>query len=119
MKILLIFCLTISSAFAIDVNPIKKGEPAPRDGFFVDPENMKDLRQINEDKKRLEQQNLKLKDLSAVQNERIGLYKEEVKEQNKAIRKERTKGDIKGIGGFLLGVLATSVAAYAAIKVSK
>ena len=66
MKYLLIILLIINSAFAIDVTPVKKGDVVTKDGFFVDKDNMKKLRQNNEEKKLLEQKSLKLKDLQTV-----------------------------------------------------
>ena len=119
MRLLIVLLFCITQVFAIDVQPIKKGHKAPEDGFFVNPPNMKKLRKINEDKKILEKENLKLKDLSAIQDQQIDNYRELSKESQKELRKEKTKGNFKGIGGFVLGVLATSLAAYAAIRVTR
>ena len=80
---------------------------------------MKELREINERKKLLEKENLTLKDIRVIQSEQISNYKEIEKELHKQVRKEKFKSDVKGIGGFVLGVLATSLAAYAAIKVTE
>lgn len=119
MKLLLIFFVTISQCFAIDVTPIKKGESAPQDGFFVDAENMKALRKINEEKKILTKENIKLKDLALINEQRIDTYKEFAKKAEDHASWEKTKGNFKGMGGFIIGVLATSVAAYAAIKATE
>ena len=119
MKLLLIFLLSISQCLAINITPVKKGEPAPKDGFFVDKENMKKFREINEKKKNLEQQVATLEDLRVIDESRIKVHKNIINKADREIQKERTKGNLKGIGGFLLGVFATSVAAYAAIKVVK
>lgn len=119
MKIILIIILTITQAFAIDVDPIKKGQPAPYDGFIIDKDNIKEMRKINEEKKLLEKENIKLKDLSIINEERIENYKSFADDADKELRWEKTKGNMKGIGGFILGVVATSLAAYAAIKISK
>ena len=119
MKLLLIILLTMSQAFAIDVTPVKKGDPSPKDGFFVDTENMKKFREINEKKKNLEKQVVTLEDLGVINEERIKIHKTMLSNTEREVSKERTKGNLKGLGGFILGVLATSVAAYAAIRVSK
>lgn len=119
MKLLLIILLSISSCFAIDITPLKKGEPAPAQGFFVDSANMKELRKINEQKKLLERENVTLKDLGEINEQRIGTYKKLAQESEKQLIREKTKGTFKGIGGFILGVAATSVAAYAAIRFTR
>ena len=119
MKIILILLLTLSQVFALDVTPVKKGDPSPEDGFFVDAENMKKFREINEKKKNLEKQVVTLEDLGVINEERIKIHKTMLSNTEREVSKERTKGNLKGLGGFILGVLATSVAAYAAIRVSK
>lgn len=119
MKYLIIFLICISQCFAIDITPIEKGEPAPANGFFVDAENMKEFREINERKKLLEKENLTLKDIRVIQSEQISNYKIIEKELHSQVRKEKFKSDVKGVGGFVLGVLATSLAAYAAIRATK
>jgi hypothetical protein len=119
MKILLIFTFFLNYAYAIDVVPVKKGDTVQEDGFLVDPSGMKELRQINEDKKLLERKATKLEDLAVINEERIETYRKLSKETEDQLRWEKTKGNFKGIGGFVLGVLATSVAAYAAIRISK
>lgn len=117
--LVLILILICNTCLAIDVKPIKKGEAASFDGFLVSKEDLKKLRQINEEKKLLDKQNIKLKDLAAIRDSRVKLYKEEVEYNYKALQRERTKGKINGVLGFLVGVLATGAASYVAIKVSK
>jgi hypothetical protein len=118
MKYLIILLVSFN-CFAIDVTPIKKGEPAPKEGFFIDAENMKKLRKINEEKKLLEKENITLKDLAYVNEQRINTYKKLSLESEKMFVREKTKGSFKGVGGFLIGVAATSLAAYAAIRISR
>lgn len=117
MKYLLIICLTLSNCFAIDVTPIKKGEAASKDGFFIDSENLKEMRQINEDKKVAESSNLLLQDLVNINEQRIEIYKNNQKLYEDALVKEKTKSDMKGIGGFILGILVTSGTFYIATKI--
>jgi hypothetical protein len=119
MKYLLILCFLIQSAFAIDVTPIEKGAPAPEKGFFITAEALKEMRAINERKKLLEKENIQLKDLAVLNEARIENYKKLAEETQAQLRIEKTKGTFKGVGGFALGVLATSVAAYAAIKATR
>lgn len=117
MKTILILVTSINLCFAIDVDPIKKGEPAPKDGFFIDSNNLQEMRQINEEKKLLEKENIKLEQLRVTSENIEKNYQERLDLASKQITKEQVKGDLKGIGGFLLGVLATSAAAFAAAKV--
>jgi len=119
MKLLLIILLSISNCFAIDVTPIKKGEPAPANGFFIDQPNIKKMRKINEDKKVLERKVTKLEDLAVINEQRVETYKKLSQESEDQLIWEKTKGNFKGVGGFLVGVLATSLAAYAAIRIAK
>jgi hypothetical protein len=119
MKLILILFLCISQCFAIEVTPIKKDTKAPADGFFIEPPAMKEIRTINEEKKILRRENVKLIDLAVINEDRILTYKELSQESEKALRKEKVKSNLKGIGGFIIGVLATSLAAYAAIRSTK
>ena len=119
MKYILILLLLFNSVYAIDITPIEKGQVAPYKGFLVSPEQMKEFRQINEDKKLLEQENLKLQDLQVINEQRIGLYKKAWEETNSELTKERFSGNFKGIGGFILGVALSGIAAYATIKTLK
>lgn len=117
IKIIVIFFTSINLSLAIDVVPIKKGEPAPKDGFFIDKPNIKKMRKINEEKKLLEKENLKLSQLNELNGKIENNYQKRLEDASRQITKEQVKGDLKGIGGFLLGVLATSAAAFAAAKV--
>jgi hypothetical protein len=108
MRFVIIALLIVRLAHA-DMTLLKKGDPAPFDGIISDAAQMKEFRQINEDKKNLELQNLKLKDLSAIQDERVDIYKSELKSSE-------SRSFWKSIGYFGLGVLVTSLAAKAAIE---
>ena len=76
-------------------------------------------KKINEKKKLLKKENVKLQDLQTINEQRINTYKEFAQESEKELYKEKIKGNVKGVWGFILGVLSTSVAAYAAIRVAK
>lgn len=119
MKYLLILSLLFTQVYAIDITPIKKGDSATYDGFLVSPEEMKKLRQINEEKKLLAEQNIALKDLQIVNEKRIMSYDEAYTKVSKDLRYESFKGDVKGIGGFFIGVAVTSIAAYAVTRTLK
>ncbi len=119
MKYLLIFTLMITQLQAIEITPIKKGEVASYEGFLVSPAEMQKLRQINEEKKILEEQNIHLKDLQIVNEKRLGSYDEAYTKVSKDLRYEAFKGDLKGIGGFFIGVAVTTITAYAVTKTIK
>lgn len=119
MKIILLLSLIFNSVYAIDITPIEKDEKAPFSGFIIDKDNMKKFRQINEDKKNLEKETILLKDLAAIQEQRVDNLKEQNSLTEKELNREKFQSNLKGIGGFLIGVLATSLAAYAAIRVAK
>jgi hypothetical protein len=119
MKLLLILTLSINSCFAIDITQIKKGESAPADGFFVDSENMKKFRQINEDKKVLEQKTLKLEDLQVVNEQRVKFYQDQSETAYKEASKAQLKGLMGTLGGFTVGIGITVISVYLASKLVK
>lgn len=119
MKIILITLLLLNSVYAIDITPIKVGEPAKYDGFLVSSEEMKKFRQINEEKKLLAEQNIHLKDLQVLNEKRLAVYDEAYTKVNKDLRFESLKGDFKGLGGFFIGVAVSSIAAYAVVRTLK
>lgn len=119
MKVLLIFLISISQCFALDVTPIKKGDPAPQNGFFIDAENMQEMRKINEEKKLLNKENVTLKDLAIINESRISTYQEYVKKSSDDANWEKTKGTAKGIAGFLIGIGSAALAGYVMMKASK
>jgi len=116
MKLLIVLLLTLSQAFAIDVTPIKKGQPSPGNGFFIDTKNMKEIRKINEEKKNLKKQTITLKDIGHIDQERIAVHKRYARAAQKQLEWEQTKGTWKTIGGFALGVLITGAIGYAALR---
>ncbi len=48
-------------------------------------------------------QNLKLKELQVINEQRITLYEEAWKDTQRELTKEKFSGNLKGIGGFWLG----------------
>ena len=95
---------------------LKKDQPAPFDGILSDSAQMKEFRQINETNKLLNQQNLELKNLSVLQNEKLDLYKSGLNSANLVIEKNEKYKFWTNIGYFTLGVLVTGIAAKAAIE---
>lgn len=115
MKILI--CILISfSVYSKQMVKLDKGSAAPFDGILSDSAQMKEFRQINESKKYLEIQNIKLKELNDINS----LNLKELKERNaKLINKvevNETRNFWSRLGYFTLGVLATGLAAKVAIE---
>ncbi len=112
MKLILAILISLNICFAQTIQPITKGESAPKSGYLVD-KKFAELATSNDKEVRLlRAKTASLKDLQVTQEEQVSLYK-------KRAEKAETRGDLKGIGGFLLGVLATGLASYVAIKVSE
>jgi hypothetical protein len=118
MKLLMVFLISFN-ALAIDIVPVKKGEPAPSDGFFVSPEEMKKFRQINEEKKLLDQKVISFQDLAITNEQRIDIYKKHSDYYQQEVVKAQNKTMWAGIGGFVLGVVATSLSAYGTVRLLK
>lgn len=115
--IILSICLVLSTVtFSKEMAVLKKGDAAPFDGVLSDSEQMKEFRQINEENKLLKLENLKLSDLSAIQGKKEDLYKLDIdNKQSQIVRLERREVWLTA-GAFLIGVIATSIAAKAAIE---
>ena len=115
MSRLMVLCLLCNISYA-EMVIVKKGDPAPFEGILVDGAQMKEFRQINEDKKNLELQNLKLKDLALVQDERVDLYRKQSESLNSELSKSESRSFWKSVGYFTLGVVVTGFAAKVAIE---
>ena len=74
------------------------------------------FRAINEERKLLEKKNLKLEDLRINNEEKVKFYKEEANKAYKAYKWSETKSFWKSTAFFVLGVAATGLASYAAIR---
>lgn len=106
----------INTSFALDPIVVKKNDTVPMDGLLFSDKDAKELRKQNEERKLLKQENIELKELGLIQDEKNKLLKNQWEETSKELTKSEINGTMKGVGGFLLGVLATSVAAFAAAK---
>jgi len=102
-----------------EMTALNKGQVAPYEGILVDAEQMKEFRKINEDKKSLELENLKLKDLSIINDQRIDLYKTEVKRVTEDLSRSEKKAFWQSAGTFVLGVIVTGFAAKVAIEATR
>jgi hypothetical protein len=119
--IILSICLTVGSvsgADNCDVAPIKKGTPAPCDGFYFnkDAENTAEQARSDADfyKKLSSAQTDKtniLEDENNVLQKRLNLYVQESKELSKEKAKSETTETLIRIGYFSLGVFVTALVA--------
>jgi hypothetical protein len=112
-KLFLILLLTFNSFADSGIVPIKKGEPAPGDGFYITYEQEKKFRLIEEEKLRLEAINITLKDLQITHEEQIKLlnmrinsYEDHTSYLEKRLSEARLDGfwnrTIYFVGGMLL-----------------
>lgn len=118
VKILMILLFTFSIQ-AQTLVPIKKGEPAPFDGFVIDKPMEAKFRLINEKFKLSEAKVLKLKDLQIVQKQQVKQYEVYTNRLESGLAREQWVGTFKGIGGFFLGVIITSMAYKTVVLVNK
>lgn len=125
MKWIILLSLVVNTAYA-DVIAVKKGDPAPDNGYFITVDQEKTFRQINEDNKQLKKVNLELKDLGVAQGEQIALLKQRLtvyQEHNEYLlnRVESAKND--GFWSksfyFVSGVAVMGGATYLATKIHK
>lgn len=119
MKYLFICMIFTFSILAQNLTPLNKGDVAPYTGILADKEQMKKFRQINEDKKTLENKFVLQQDLLEVKDQRINFYKKKAEEAYKEVQAKEGSLFLTKTGYFILGVAATSLAAYAAIQVTK
>ena len=70
--------ILINTTFADEVTYIKKGDPAPENGYFITVPHEKKFREQNEENKKLLSINLQLKDLSVQQEKRIDILNERI-----------------------------------------
>lgn len=115
MKYALVALLIVRLAHA-EMITLDKGDIAPYSGILVDAAQMKEFRQINEEKKLLETENLKLKDLGIINDQRIDLYKEHVKQVTEDLSRSERRAFWQSVGTFALGVVVTGFAAKVAIE---
>lgn len=101
--------------------PIKKGEPAPIDGYVISLDNEKKIRQDVSD---LRFENEKLRQLGVLDRETIALYKsksEMLYLHNQELRDQLkdSNSQIRSTGYFILGGLVATVVAFSAARAVK
>ena len=116
MRILFIVIVSLNLCHAQDIAPIRQGEPAPFDGYVIDKSMEKKVRQIKEDHKKQKELNVKMEELGVIQQSQVTVYKEQLTTLEKDNSTLRTNNNLSSIVYFGLGVLATSLAAYGAMK---
>lgn len=118
LLLLMFFLLAYELSYA-ELIPLKKGDTAPYNGILVDAPQMKEFRQINEEKKLLELENLKLKDLSLINDQKVGLYRNQTEALSKELVRSERKAFWQSVGTFALGVIVTGFAAKVAIEATR
>lgn len=109
---LILLIITLNS---FSMTPVKKDDTVPYDGYLFNNEEEKKIRQINEEKIKLEDLNI-LKDKKIeLQDLRINNYQNYV-EDTKDLK---PLGSWERVGWFFLGVLSTGVGFYTTSKIIK
>jgi hypothetical protein len=111
--------ITPRLSWADDMVILKEGDTAPMDGILVSGERMKEFRKTNEDYKLLKLENLKLKDLGVIHEQRIDLYKDQVKRVTEDLSSSERRRFWTNLGYFALGVVVTGFAAKVAIEAGR
>ena len=109
--IMLILSLTIliNISNAQDVIRLDQGQSAPFSGNLIKTERLEEFYKSHK-KLPLVEENFEL------EKQRNSLYKERFQDTERELTKAKFKGYIGTIGGFVLGVIITGVAAKAAIE---
>lgn len=81
MKVLLVILFSINLVFAGEVTHIKKGDPAPGDGYFITYGQEKKFRQINEENESNKKIVIALKDLQVTQDRQIVILQDRLQIQ--------------------------------------
>jgi len=118
MKIIVIFLLVVTNIHATEINPIKKGDPSPIDGYVIDVSTEKAMRSKMD---KLEYQALKLEWLGVAKDAVIDAQKDHIelqKRHNLELRDELTKstGFWTKAAWFTLGSVMTGLISYGVIK---
>jgi hypothetical protein len=98
---------------------VEKGDEMPYTGYAVDKPQMRHFRQINEEKKLLEQKVIKLEDLGVMKDEKIDYLEDQYTQVNKAYIKEQQKSTWQKYLYFAGGVILSGAAVYGASKLRK
>jgi len=116
---LMIISLLLSYARADEFEFLKKGTPAPFDGYIVTPEKERNLRLTNEQLK-ISEDTLKL------QNEKISIYEKRLQIRDTQIDalsnrvvEQKDESFFTKAGMFILGAVVTTGIVYGVSRVSK
>lgn len=118
-KILLLLLFLPCLAFGQQLKAIDKGEAAPYKGFVIDAPMEKKMRQNAKDLSILRLQKVKYEALSDVQEQRIELFREDLKAAQKGLRKAEMRATFGTVMGFTIGVGLSALASYAILKTLK
>lgn len=99
-----------------NITPVQVGEVVMYDGFLVDAPQMKHFRQINEEKKLLEDKTIKLEELGIREKEAKDWYKNNYYEVKKKYEWQQTKSFWVSTLYFLGGAVLTGAVSYATVK---
>jgi hypothetical protein len=117
MKLLLAFLISFN---AVAMTPIKKGEVAPNDGFFLTKEEEQKHYERNEKQK---QTIIKLEDLRVIDSQIIAKKDEQIKVQDDSYHKLREEhyksNNLVNILYFIGGAVLTGAISYATIRTIK
>lgn len=112
MKLILTLLLTINIALCQDGMIILKGQPAPKDGFFLDKDAMVKISNEQDELKLTKQKVIKLEELGIVKDQKIEHYKDVATDARKELKEEQVKGFFGKTLYFIGGVLLTGAIAY-------
>lgn len=117
---LLVFLISLNLlACDFNVKKVNKGDQVPCNSWIVSEPQMQDIAKEKKELDIVKRENLTLKELGLVNEDIIKHHKTRADDIQKELNWEQTKSVWKSVGFFVLGVAATSVAAYAAIKSTK
>ncbi len=103
MKYLLILILTINTTFAQEAVHVSVGTEAPFSGILLTEERAAKAMKA-------EKANIVLSDLRIAEKELTEYHRDDARRSRTELSKSQIKGNLKLIGGFLLGVIVTGFA---------
>ena len=105
----LLMLLITTNSFAQDAIALNKGDIVPFSGNLIKTEKLQEFFKSHQ-KLPLVEAKLEL------EAQRNSLYKDRLRDTEKQLSRANLKGNLGTIGGFILGVVITSVAAKAALE---
>lgn len=114
--ITIICCMSQLSMACPEMAKVKTNDPAKCDGWFVKEEKMQEIAKDKQQADLVRKENILLKDLSYTNERIIEFEKNRSNSLQKELSWEQTKSNWKSMGFFVLGVVLTGVASYAAIQ---